>query len=263
MPTLRRLVRIPLLLAVTAVGFVALWLVLLLLLPVPRLRRRGRNVVFRRWSRACLRVLGGRLEIVGRAPAAPFFLVSNHVSYLDVLVLAACLDAYFVAKLEVRAWPLFGVLCRSVGTIFIDRKLRRDVVRVNRLIADVLERGYGVILFPEGTSTQGYQVDRFRAPLLEYAARDDMPVHVAAIHYETPPDQVPAHLAICWWGDAPFLAHAWQLLGLRAFRATLVFGDEPVSDGDRKQLAERLRAAVSEIFRPVVPYGERARETGF
>jgi 1-acyl-sn-glycerol-3-phosphate acyltransferase len=259
---LRKPIRILLLGAVTAVSYLLLLLDLVVLLPVPALRRRGRNALYHAWSRVCIRILGGRLRIEGQPPPAPFFLVSNHLSYVDILVLASCLDGFFIAKLEIRHWPLFGLLSRTVGTLFIDRELRRDVVRVNGLIEEVLDSGYGVILFPEGTSTQGYEVAAFRSALLDYPARRGMPVHVAAIGYRTPPGEIPANLAMCWWGDAQFAPHARQLLGVRSFQATLRFSSRTVASPDRKELAEEARRAVIEIFDPVIDPDARATDPG-
>ena len=246
----------------TAGCYLLLLLDLLLLLPVPALRRRGRNAIYHLWSRLCVRILGGRLRIEGEPPKAPFFLVSNHLSYVDIVVLASCLDGFFVAKLEIRGWPLFGMLSRTVGTLFVDRELRRDVVRVNKLIEGVLDQGYGIILFPEGTSTQGYEVAHFHSPLLDYPARRGMPVHLAALHYRTSPRDVPAHLSVSWWGDAGFGAHASQFLGVRSFEATLRFSPRTVQSSDRKELAEAARQAVIEIFEPVVDPAARATDHG-
>ena len=263
MRTLRRIVRVLLLVSITAVCYAALLLVLLLFLPAPRLRRRGRNALYHLWARLCLRILGGRLVVEGTPPAAPFFLVTNHLSYVDILVLAALVDGFFIAKLEIRGWPLIGLLARTVGTLFVDRELRRDVVRVNKLIEGVLARGYGVVLFPEGTSTQGYEVAEFRSPLLDYPARTGMLVHAAALSYRTPEGEVPAHLGISWWGDAPLLPHARQLLGLASFEAFIRFSSRTVAGNDRKALAEAGRAAVIEVFEPLIAPEKRAIDTGF
>jgi 1-acyl-sn-glycerol-3-phosphate acyltransferase len=259
---LRKPIRILLLAAWTAICYVLLLFDLGLLLPFGRLRRRGRNAIYHLWSRGCLRLLGGRLRVEGEPPAAPFFLVSNHLSYVDIVVLASCLDAFFIAKVEISSWPLFGLLSRTVGTLFIDRELRRDVVRVNQLIEGVLDRGYGVILFPEGTSTQGCEVAAFRSALLDYPARQGMPVHVAALGYRTPSGQLPAHLALAWWGDVGFAPHASQLLGVRSFEATLRFSPRTVSSNDRKELAFAARQAVIEIFEPLVDPAARASDPG-
>ena len=263
MRLLRRYVRIASLSLVTGLFFTILWAVFVLLLPAPRLRRPARNTVFRVWARICLRVIGGRLRVEGHPPKAPFLLVCNHLGYVDIPVLAACTDAWFVAKMEMRSWPLVGVLCRSVGTIFIDRQVSRDVLRVNRLIENVLADGYGVVLFPEGTSTQGFEVRRFRTSLLDFPARTGMPVHAAALTYGTEPGEPPAHLSVCWWGDAPLFAHAQRLFELRRFDIVVRFSAETVTGGDRKELAAVLHREVDQLFEPVVAPEERAFETGF
>lgn len=260
---LRRYLRIALLSLVTGVFFAILWTVFALLLPAQRQRRPARNAIFRLWARVCLRVIGGRVRVEGSPPRAPFLLVCNHLSYVDIAVLASCADAWFVAKMEMRFWPLVGMLCRSVGTIFIDRQTSRDVLRVNRLIEDVLQNGYGVVIFPEGTSTQGFEVRRFRTSLLDHPARGGMPVHAAALTYSTPPGEPPANLSVCWWGDVPLFTHAQRLFELRRFDAVVRFSPHAVSASDRKELAARLHSEVERIFEPVVAPDERAFETGF
>ncbi len=260
---LRRYVRIVLLSLVTGVLFALLWTAFALLLPAPRLRRPARNTIFRVWARLCLHIIGGRVRVEGLPPRPPFLLVCNHLGYVDIPVLAACTDAWFVAKMEMRSWPLVGMLCRSVGTIFIDRQLGRDVLRVNRLIEDVLADGYGVVLFPEGTSTQGFEVRRFRTSLLDHPARTGMPVHTAALTYRTPPGNPPANLSVCWWGDAPLFAHAQRLFELRRFDIVVRFSPEAVGGRDRKELATDLHRQVDQLFEPVVTPDERAFETGF
>lgn len=194
---------------------------------------------------------------------APFFLVSNHLSYVDVLVLGSCVEAYFIGKLEIRSWPFFGWLCRAAGTIFIDRALRRDVVRVNSLVGDVLDRGFGIVLFGEGTSTQGDVVAPFRSSLLAFPVSKKQPVHAAAIGYRTPAGEIPAHLGVCWWGDAPFFPHGWQLIGISRFEATVRFSDQTAVSDDRKDLGRKLRALVAAEFVPVVSLENRADDPGF
>jgi 1-acyl-sn-glycerol-3-phosphate acyltransferase len=125
-------------------------------------------------------------------------------------------------------------------------------------IERALDAGRGVVLFPEGTSSAGFEVGPFRPPLLEVAARAALPVSYAALSYRTGTDSPPAHLAISWWGDMEFSGHAWRLLELEGLTARLNFGGEPVQESDRKRLAERLRAAVASRF---VPTASPARET--
>ena len=255
MGTIRAGWRLLLVVAITA--FVVPFLILgkVLELPAQRASVRLKNFCFRNWSRSVLWVLNARLEVHGVAPETPFFLVANHLSYVDILVLASQADAVFIAKSEVSSWPIVGWLCRAVNTIFVDRTMRRDLPRVIAEIEQVLDDGRGVVLFPEGTSTAGYEVGRFRPSLLEVAVRAALPVSYAALSYRTRSGSAPAHLAVSWWGGMEFPGHCWQLLGLRGFAARLDFGTETVRESDRKRLAERLQAEVAGRFVPVAKLG--------
>jgi 1-acyl-sn-glycerol-3-phosphate acyltransferase len=203
----------------------------------PGVRRRFREGLFRATSRALLALLRVRVRVAGPAPRAPFLLVSNHLGYLDVLVLASVVPARFVAKSEVRRWPLLGAVCRRFGTVFIDRADRRDIPRVLVEIEAGLARGEGWILFPEGTSSSGETVLPFRSPLLALPARRALPVHAATLRYAPP--------SAGWWGEMALLPHLLALCRQRDVEASLTFAAEPVLEGDRKRLAERLRGVVA------------------
>lgn len=211
-------------------------------------RRWWRGLCFAMWGRSVALSLGIRRQIEGTPPEAPFFLVSNHVSYLDIPMFATCLNGYFVAKAEVAGWPLVGLLARSIGTLFIDRAARRDVARVNHLAQPVLDRGIGVIVFPEGTSTDGSRVQTFKPGLLELPASRGLGVHVAAIRYSVPPGEIPARESVCWWGSMEFLPHVRQLLQVRGIAAHIRFGDDVVHGEERKDLAFRLRDSVTQLL---------------
>jgi 1-acyl-sn-glycerol-3-phosphate acyltransferase len=211
-----------------------------------------RTGVFRCWSRASLWLIGVKLETQGPPPQPPFFLVSNHLSYLDILVIASQARCVFVAKADVAGWPIFGTLCRAADTMFIDRGNKRDIPRVIEQIRGVLSGGRGVVVFPEGSSTKGEGVQRFKPSLLESAASARLPVAYATISYRTPAHATPAHLSVCWWGEMTFGSHLLDMLGLPEIRATLSFGDERILESDRKALAERLQCAVARQFQPVV-----------
>jgi 1-acyl-sn-glycerol-3-phosphate acyltransferase len=221
-----------------------------------RLRKTGtrpwRAGLQHQWARLVAASLRMRISVEGRPPASPFFLVSNHLGYIDIVVLAARLRCVFVAKSEVASWPVIGLMCRSAGTLFIDRTIKRDIPRVMGEIDEAMRAGMGVIVFPEGTSSSGAEVLPFRPSLLQPAAGSDTPVSYAAITYRTPPGAPAAHLSVCWWGDAGFAGHLLRLLRLPSIDARIVFGAEPVRSADRKELAVRLRDAVRGAFEPVV-----------
>ncbi len=214
-------------------------------------RARWRRALMRRWCASMCAALGVRIEVVGTAPRGGVFLVSNHLSYLDILVLGSALDTVFVSKAEIADWFGIGFLARRFGTIFVARGRKRDLPDVVRAIAVALEGGDGVVVFPEGTSTNGAGVIEFRTSLLAPAAQARLPVHTATLSYGVPAGERRASDSVCWWGDAAFVPHAWGLLKLRAIDARLEFGAQAVVSDDRKQLAEALRAAIAARFRPV------------
>jgi len=214
-------------------------------------RARWQALMLHRWTRIAAFILGLKIEASCNAPATPFLLVSNHLSYMDVVVFASQLDCLFVAKKDVESWPIIGSLCRSFGTVFIDRRNQRDLARVNGEIAQALEDGRGVILFAEGTSSDGSTVLPFRSSLLEAAARGSFPASYAAVSYRVFGDDPPASLSVCWWGDMTFGSHFAELLRLRSIHATVSFGSHEIRANNRKDLAERLWFEVNRLFVPV------------
>jgi 1-acyl-sn-glycerol-3-phosphate acyltransferase len=132
-------------------------------------------------------IIGMTIRVHGTPPKAPFFLVSNHISYTDILLLCATSPAWFVSNAEVAKWPGIGALTRSTNTLFIDRETRRDVHRVNRLIANLVRQDSGVVFYPEGTTSDGTAVLPFKPSLLQPAIELGMPIHCAAIAYTAPP----------------------------------------------------------------------------
>lgn len=206
---------------------------------------RWRCLWFGRWARGALRVLAVDLEVEGRVPEPPFLLVCNHLGYLDVPVLASRLDANFVAKADVAGWPLLGLLCRAMGTLWVDRRRRRNLPATLAAVQAELASGRGVVLFPEGTSSPGRHLQPFHPSLLVAAQRAGLPVAWAVLTYRTPPGELKAAHSVCWWGDMPFLAHLGSLLALPRIEARLRLGEEPVAAPDRKQLAHRLWETVN------------------
>ncbi len=222
----------------------------LLLAPFPRLAARWRRAMFRRLSRGTARLVGLRIEVRGEIPPAPFLLVSNHLSYLDIVAYASVGPARFIAKREVRGWPGLGLLAHSLGTLFIDREQKRDALRVLDQMTNALREGDGMILFAESTSSPGDQVLPFRPALLDWAARESYPVRAASISYRVPAEAPPASRSVCWWGDMPFAPHLLGLCRLGRIDAIITYCPVTIVDSDRKLLAARLHAAVVDAFTP-------------
>ena len=211
-----------------------------------------RQVIFHWWSRSFALIAGMEIEIIGDPPKPPFFLVCNHLSYVDIPALRLAANGIFVAKSEIKDWFLAGKMITHMGNIFIDRKNRRDIPRAGAQVIEKLNQGEGVILFPEGTSTKGEAILPFNSSFLEFAASTDLRVSYAALRYVTPADGPTPSERVCWWDDTGFLKHLWLLFSLPSFKAVITFGQEPVVNTDRKELAARLHRRVEEAFIPML-----------
>ena len=144
---------------------------------------RDKDGVRQRWCRRLLEILDIRLESRDFHVPAGCLLVANHVSWLDVIVLNALCPADFVAKAEIRRWPLIGGLLERNDCLFIDRRVGRHLLRLNEEIAARLARGRVVAFFPEGTTTAGAGLLPFRPALFEGAVRGGHQVRAVALAY--------------------------------------------------------------------------------
>jgi lyso-ornithine lipid O-acyltransferase len=213
------------------------------------MRLSGRMTFVRRslWlqdaSRQVLWCLGVDVQVQGSLPACGL-VVANHLSYFDILILSAAMPCFFVAKREIEGWPYFGWAAREGGTIFLDRKSMRSARTVADEIAERLKLPVPVILFPEGTSTDGTQVLRFHSRLIDPATRTAAPITAAAIRYEI--EGGTEESEVCFYGEASFLPHAWRVMGIKHITAQLRFG-EPQIYSDRRAAAERTHSEVTAL----------------
>lgn len=193
-----------------------------------------------RWlQKTCIRVLRSmnvRCDLKGRVPSQGL-VVSNHLSYLDILVLSASMPCFFVAKKEVRRWPYFGQAAHWGGTMFLDRASFAGAERIAEMIGERLKLPIPVLLFPEGTSTDG-TMQRFHNWLYEPAVLARAPITAASIRYVTS-DGTPER-DVCWFGNDNFGPHLLKVLRMPEFRAELHFG--------RPRLYAHRRTAANETF---------------
>jgi 1-acyl-sn-glycerol-3-phosphate acyltransferase len=245
----------PLLAIIRLTGYV---LATLLLIPVQvALVRidwsRGRRFA-RFYHRLCMKLLGFEIAIIGLpVPGRPTLFIINHMSYLDITVLGSVLIGSFVAKAEVAGWPLFGLLAKLQRTVFIDRK-RGSTAQQRDGISERLAAGDDLILFPEGTSSDGIHVLPFKSALFSVADReiDGRPLTVQPVSLAyTKLDGLPIGRAripfFAWYGDMDLAGHLWRVAGLGRTTIELTF-HPPVSLaqlGSRKALAAHCHAAVA------------------
>lgn len=247
---LRASLRLVGILTVTAGAVLLLLIVSLLLAPWRPWRRVAiERVLDGTVALGCL-LTGVRIDVRGQAPEPPFVLVANHLGYMDILVIRRVVRTRFVSKAEISRWPLFGWLASLTGTVFLERRNKRDLSRINRVLQNVWDQGDGITLFPEGTSSAGKTVKRFHAGLLDLPAETGRPVHSASLAYRTNEGQ-PAAWSVCWWGDMTFLDHLYNLLRMRRFDATVTFSGRALASASRKELAADLHEEVVRTFQPI------------
>lgn len=228
---------------------------LLVLLFFPCLDRAARGRIVRAWARACLALQGIELSVEGRPPAScgGFLLVANHVSWLDVWLIHSQCPCRFVAKAEVRDWPLLGWLAARTGTLFIARERRHQAARLAQALASALAEDDCVALFPEATTSDGTSVRPFHAALFEAAIVSGRPIRPVALAYLDEAGRIDASVAFV--GDTSLWQSYWRLAGRARIRARLVFLPVLASRGmERRALARTaensIRAALGLAPRP-------------
>jgi 1-acyl-sn-glycerol-3-phosphate acyltransferase len=213
------------------------------------LRLRGPLTLERRalWvqqtARGVLTSLGIEYQVEGRVPARGL-VVSNHLSYIDILILSAATPCFFVAKIEIGGWPYFGKAARTGGTIFVDRSSLASAQSVAEQMTERLQLPIPVpvLLFPEGTSTDGSQVIRFHSRLIDPATSLGVPITTAAVRYVL--EGGVEERELCWFGNETFINHLWKVLGVKGFSATVRFGESRVYI-DRRVAADETRAEIA------------------
>jgi len=221
----------------------------LLLAIAPRKRHHVASLFFK----GCARLTGLRLKVRGKPDANVALFAANHSSYLDIPVLGAVTSGgVFVAKSEVADWPLFGFLARLSRTVFISRN-GHDAAQQRELLAARMNKGASLILFPEGTSTDGSHVKRFKSSL--FASLDDVtrearvqPVSIAyARHKNGDALRRRDRENYTWFGDMTLAPHLLNVFGIKGCEVEVIF-HEPLQAGeftDRKQLAATCERTVS------------------
>lgn len=211
------------------------------------------------FHRTVLKILGIRVQTIG-APAAherPLLFVSNHNSWLDIVVLGSTVPLVFIAKAEIARWPLFGTFARLQRSIFVDRAKRHGTGQVNKSIANTLANGDPVVLFGEGTSSDGNRVLQFRSALLG-GLRDAMeengrgfvqPVAIAYCKFHGIPMGRQHRPVAAWYGDMDLIPHLLRVLRDGRIDVTLAYGKalEVAHKDDRKALSRKLETAVRRL----------------
>lgn len=220
-----------------------------LLLVFPRISQEQREHRIQVWSVKMLACIGIELRVTGNAIVpGPLLLVANHISWLDILVMHAARHCRFVSKSEVKHWPLLGTLATGAGTLYIEREKRRDAMRVVHHVAERLQAGEILAVFPEGTTSNGIDLLPFHANLIQSAVSAKAPVQPVGLRFISTATGQPS-LAPCYIGDDTLLGSFWRTLTAPGgITVVVAYGTAQQAEGrDRRAWAAALQGAVAEL----------------
>jgi len=221
----------------------------------PGLNRAWQRYLLRTWSKHLLAILNIGIYTEGEQTTpseSGFLMIANHTSWLDIFVLNALHPACFVAKAEVRHWPLIGWLCQRSGTIFIERTKRKDTAAISLQISALLEQGICVALFPEGTSTDGKQVGHFHSSLIQPAIDAGVKICPIALQYRDASGRTSTLAEFT--GDMTLADSVWRIL--RGTQLSAVAAFTPLltsSDTHRRALARTAQQTISDKLHEPIP----------
>lgn len=202
------------------------------------------------YHRLVCRILGIRLKIAGKPPQkGPVLIASNHVSWLDIVILSAVAPLSFIAKTEVNSWPFFGSLARLQRTVFVHRNRRHATGSSRDEMRDRLKQDDILVLFPEGTSSDGNQVLPFKSSFFgaaEYEGVVVQPVSIAYNGHRNLPMNRRLRPFYAWYGDMDLAPHLWEALQMGPIEVTVVCHPPLSLSGEmnRKALAHHAEAEV-------------------
>ena len=215
--------------------------------------REARADWLHRFAASALHDLGVELEVTGDFPSHGA-IISNHLSYLDIIVFAALHPCVFVSKAEVASYPVLGWMTTMSGTVYVARGQGGSAMKAREGMRAALDAGLPVVFFPEGMTSNGSGLLKFHSGLLAQVLSEDAPVTAAHVCYsigaENGPDAKVSE-RVCYWGDMTLVPHIFRFLGLRGVKATVRFAPEPIAfSGDathRKRAAREAWLAVAEL----------------
>lgn len=210
------------------------------------------------YCRLGIRIMNFQIQTTGHTElltSGPYLVASNHMSYLDILILSSKMPGCFVTSQEIREVPFLGHLCMLAGCLFVERRNKENIHKEIHELTEALEKGLNVIFFPEATSTNGEQILRFRKPLFQAAINSSQKVLPVCLNYVSI-DQVPVSTSsrdsLCWYGDMSFAPHLWNLMRAHEVLVEIQVLDLISSLNESPQaLAELSQQRVEGVFRPV------------
>lgn len=214
----------------------------------PQLSPEQREMRVQAWALQLLALWGIHLQVIGQpVVTGPALIVSNHISWLDILVIHAARYCRFVSKSDIRTWPLVGALATGAGTLYIERANRRDALRMVHDMAEAMKQGDVVAVFPEGTTSDGVSLLSFHANLIQSAIAAQAPVQPMSLKF-VDARSGEMTLAPCYIGNDTLLGSVWRTLTAPPITAVVHFGPIQQAQGrERRAWAQALQQEVARL----------------
>lgn len=182
-----------------------------------------------------------------------FLIISNHLSYLDILITSSVLPSCFVTSVDLGESKFLGTICELGGALFVERRHRGMIEQDTRNLAETLKDGFNLVLYPEGTSMNGEKVMPFKKSLLMSAVqaqKNILPICIKYLEIDGEPLSVENRDRVCWYGDLPFGGHAASLMKTKSLKVELQFLDviKVTPESTRHELAEKAQAAITQAY---------------
>jgi 1-acyl-sn-glycerol-3-phosphate acyltransferase len=198
-----------------------------------------------KWSKNILKAMEIQVSFQGNPPEKGM-LVANHLSYVDIMAISHVLPATFLSKAEVRKWPLIGYLTKFAGTLFVRRERKSDLHALTEAFSSVWEKDSMIVMFPEGTSSNGDSILPFKSSLLKPVCDENQPITPAFVKYDCHGGNLKED--VYFWRDMAFAPHLMRLLSVQSVRARVTFGQTRMPPhSNRKQLTQSLWQDVHEM----------------
>jgi 1-acyl-sn-glycerol-3-phosphate acyltransferase len=190
-----------------------------------------------KWTKSLLRVMGIEVELDSELPNKHGLLMCNHRSYIDIALVPPFVPATFVAKQEVRKWPIVGYGCTVIKVIFVDRSSPESRRKTRENIRNSVLEGLSILIYPEGTTSASPHLHFLKPGMFFVAAEAGIPILPVALEYENKDD--------AWVGDETFPPHFLRTFGRKRSKAKIRFGP-PMEDSDGERLRARVTAWMKE-----------------
>lgn len=218
---------------------------------LPLVNAHQRGLIIRWWCRRLLNCFNIQVKVYGTPPdhtTRKTMFVANHISWADIHALNSIIPVRFIAKLEIKSWPVFGYLVTKSGTLFINRTIRKDAARIVEMTTDSLRELENVCFFPEGTTSDGTHILPFKSSIIQAAVDAEASLWPLTIYYPTPDGQ--ANLAMAYAGETTMIESMDQILRLRYPVVELHFLESIACSGQTRQVvSHQAREAIAAKFK--------------